>query len=108
MVQSMVEMSTGVRIIPVNADRMINGSHGLHNAELDKWVQFKFTEISEPLAQVWTGIPFQFMKRLEDLNEGRPVRNYALRQLAESILEQNPEFDPNLDYVYICTDSEEY
>ena len=104
MVQSMVEMSTGIKIMPVNADRVINGNHGLHNAELDKWVQFKFTEISEPLAQVWTGIPFQFMKRLEDLNEGRPVRNYALRQLAEAILENNPEFNPNLDYVYICTE----
>lgn len=104
MVLSMVEMSTGVRIMPVNADRMINGSHGLHNQEADKWVQFKFTEISEPLAQVWTGIPFQFMKRLEDLNEGRPVRNYALRQLAETILETNPEFNPNLDYVYVCSE----
>jgi len=104
MVQSMVEMSTGVRIIPVNADRMINGSHGLHNQEDDKWVQFKFTEISEPLAQVWTGIPFQYIMRLEELNEGRPVRNYALRQLAETILEQNPEFNPNLDYVYVCSE----
>ena len=102
MVQSMVEMSTGVRIIPVNADRMINGSHGLHNQESDKWVQFKFTEISEPLAQVWTGIPFRYIMRLEELNEGRPVRNYALRQLAEQILETNPEFDPNTDYVYVC------
>lgn len=102
MVQSMVEMSTGVRIIPVNADRMINGSHGLHNQEADKWVQFKFTEISEPLAQVWTGIPFRYIMRLEELNEGRPVRNYALRQLAEQILETNPEFDPNTDYVYVC------
>ena len=104
MVQSMVEMSTGVRIIPVNYDRMINGSHGLHNQEEDKWVQFKFTEISEPLAQVWTGIPFRYMQRLEELNEGRPVRNYALRQLAETILEQNPEFDPNNDFVYVCTE----
>lgn len=104
MVQCMVEMTTGIRIIPVNADRMINGSHGLHNAEFDKWVQFKFTEISEPLAQVWTGIPFQYITRLEELNEGRPVRNYALRQLAESILENNPEFDPTTDYVYICTE----
>ncbi|MFM2017039.1 MAG: hypothetical protein RL007_695, partial [Bacteroidota bacterium] len=42
--------------------------------------------------------------RLEELNEGRPVRNYALRQLAESILENNPEFDPATDYVYICTE----
>ena len=104
MVQSMVETQTGVRLIPVNADRMINGSHGLHNAELDKWVQFKFTEISEPLAQVWTGIPFQYIARLEELNEGRPVRNYALRILAETILENNPEFDPALDFVYVCTE----
>ncbi|GAB4142668.1 MAG: hypothetical protein Fur0041_17770 [Bacteroidia bacterium] len=95
-------MSTGIRIIPVNAERMHNGSHGLSNAEFDKWVQFKFTEVSEPLAQVWTGIPFQYISRLEELNEGRPVRNYALVQLIEAILECEPSFDPNEDYVYIC------
>ena len=81
---------------------MLNGSHGFSNAEFDKWVQFKFTDISETLAQVWTGIPFRFISRLEELNEGRPVRNYALRQLAEAILQQYPAFDPQNDYVYVC------
>lgn len=99
---NVLEMSTGIRIIPVNAERMLNGSHGYSNAEFDKWVQFKFTDISEPLAQVWTGIPFQYITRLEDLNEGRPVRNYALRQLAIALLEHLPGFDPEHDYVYIC------
>lgn len=97
-----LEMSTGVRIIPVNAERMLNGSHGYMNAEFDKWVQFKYTDISEALAQVWTGIPFQFITRLEEMNEGRPVRNYALRQLTEILLEHRPDFDPENDYVYIC------
>lgn len=95
-------MNTGIRIIPVNADRMHNGSHGYVNAEFDKWVQFKFTDISEMLAQVWTGIPHRFIARLEEMNEGRPVRNYALRQLAESIIAHEPGFDPQNDYVYIC------
>ena len=102
MPQQVLEMSTGIRIIPINAERMLNGSHGYSNAELDKWVQFKFTDISEPLAQVWTGIPFQYIIRLEEMNEGRPVRNYALRQLAEALLEYEPAFDPANDYVYIC------
>lgn len=102
MMSNVLEMTTGFRIIPVNADRMHNGSHGFPNAEFDKWVQFKFTDISEPLAQVWTGIPFQYIIRLEELNEGRPVRNYALRQLAEALLEHAPGFDPAKDYVYLC------
>ena len=102
MAKNVLEMSTGVRIIPVNADRMLNGSHGYPNAELDKWVQFKFTDISEPLAQVWTGIPFRFITRLEEMNEGRPVRNYALRQLAQALLDSQPDFDPEKDYVYVC------
>ncbi|HEU4719324.1 MAG TPA: hypothetical protein VFU15_15880 [Bacteroidia bacterium] len=102
MAKQMLEMNTGIRIIPVNAERMLNGSHGFANAEFDKWVQFKFTDISEPLAQVWTGIPFRFIARLEEMNEGRPVRNYALRQLAEALIEHEPSFDPVNDYVYIC------
>lgn len=106
MLYGALEMSTGVKIIAVNGERVINGNHGYQDAEIEKWVQFKFTEVSEPLAQVWTGIPFQFISRLEELNEGRPVRNYALRQLAETILEHNPEFDPTTDYLYICGDPE--
>ncbi len=102
MALNVLEMTTGFRIIPVNAERMLNGSHGFPNAEFDKWVQFKFTDISEPLAQVWTGIPFQFIIRLEELNEGRPVRNYALRQLAEALVEHEPAFNPANDYIYIC------
>ncbi len=90
--------------MPVNADHMHNGCSGFPNAELDKWVQFKFTDISEPLAQVWTGIPFQFIARLEEMNDGRPVRNYALKQLAEALLEQDTNFDPATDYVFVCTD----
>jgi hypothetical protein len=104
MATNVLEMTTGVRIIPINAERMLNGSHGFPNAEFDKWVQFKFTDISEPLAQVWTGIPFQYITRLEELNEGRPVRNYALRQLAEALLEYSPDFDPTKDYIYICSE----
>ncbi len=102
MALNVLEMTTGFRIVPVNAARMLNGSHGFPNAELDKWVQFKFTDISEPLAQVWTGIPFQYITRLEVLNEGRPVRNYALRQLAEALLEHEPAFNPSNDYIYLC------
>lgn len=101
---NVLEMSTGIRIIPVNGERMLNGSHGYNNAEFDKWVQFKFTDISEPLAQVWTGIPFQYISRLEEINEGRPVRNYALRQLAQALLQHLPGFDPANDYVYLCTE----
>jgi hypothetical protein len=104
MATQVLEMSTGIRIIAINAERMLNGSHGYPNAELDKWVQFKFTDISEPLAQVWTGIPFQFISRLEEMNDGRPVRNYALRQLAETIVDASPEFNPAEDYIYICTE----
>ncbi|MCA6364483.1 MAG: hypothetical protein IM638_15705 [Bacteroidetes bacterium] len=99
---SALETSTGVRIIPVNAERMLNGTHGHNDAELELWAQFKFTEISEPLAQVWTGIPHRYISRLEDLNEGRPVRNYALLQLMEALLEKEPGFDPEHDYVYVC------
>jgi hypothetical protein len=106
MAPNVLKMSTGVRIVPVNAERMLNGSHGYSNAEFDKWVQFKFTDISEPLAQVWTGIPFNYISRLEEMNDGRPVRNYALRQLAEALLEHLPEFDPANDYVYICPDEQ--
>ncbi|HLG02350.1 MAG TPA: hypothetical protein VI731_02065 [Bacteroidia bacterium] len=104
MEMNVLEMSTGVRIIPVNAERMLNGSHGYPNAEFDKWVQFKFTDISESLAQVWTGIPFQYISRLEELNDGRPVRNYALKQLAQALLQNTPGFDPTKDYIYICHD----
>jgi hypothetical protein len=104
MQQQVLEMNTGIRIIPINANRMLNGSHGYANAELDKWVQFKFTEISEPLAQVWTGISFQFIHRLEELNEGRPVRNYALRQLAEALSDHQPEFNPAEDYIYVLNE----
>lgn len=99
---SALETSTGVRIIPVNAERMLNGTHGHDDAEFELWAQFKFTEISEPLAQVWTGIPHRYISRLEDLNEGRPVRNYALIQLMEALLEKEPGFDPEHDYVYVC------
>ncbi|MBI3511490.1 MAG: hypothetical protein HY064_12580 [Bacteroidetes bacterium] len=102
MSNAILEMNTGVKMIPINAERMHNGCHGFPNAEFDKWVQFKFTDISEPLAQVWTGIPFQFIMRLEEMNEGRPVRNYALRQLAEAILAHDESFDPQHDYIYIC------
>lgn len=99
---SSFETTTGIRIIPVNAERMLTGSHGFDHAELDLWVQFKFTEISESLAQAWTGIPLQFIARLEELNEGRPVRNYALHQLMVALQEKEPDFNPNEDYVYVC------
>lgn len=81
---------------------MLTGSHGFDDAELDLWVQFKFTEISESLAQVWTGIPLHYISRLEEINGGRPVRNYALRQLMLALQETEPDFDPNEDYVYVC------
>lgn len=94
-------MSNGLRIIPVSADRMQNGSHGYSNAEFDCWVHFKFSEVSEPLAQVWTGIPFQHIERVTELNDGMPVRNYALHQLRDAILENEPDFDPENDYIYL-------
>ncbi len=97
-----LEMATGYRIIPVAADRMNTGSHGHADAEFDLWVQFKFTEISEPLAQVWTGIPHHYIERLEEQNDGRPVRNYALHRLMHAIQEIEASFNPQEDYVYIC------
>lgn len=97
-----LETTTGIRIIPVNAERMHNGTHGHEEAEFELWTQFKFTEVTEPLAQVWTGIPHRYIARLEDLNEGRPVRNYALLQLVDAIQEKEPGFDPAHDYVYVC------
>jgi len=99
-----LEMSTGFRIVPVSAERMLNGSHGYSNAEFDEWASFKFTDVSEALAQVWTGIPHRFIQRLEELNEGMPVRNYALHQLRDTILEVHPYFDPTTDYLYVFAD----
>lgn len=96
-----LEMSNGIRIVPVAAERMLNGSHGYCEAELDEWAAFKFTEVSEALAQVWTGIPHRFIQRLEELNEGMPVRNYALHQLRDTIIELHPHFDPAQDYLYV-------
>lgn len=97
-------MSNGIRIIPVSAERMLTGSHGYSNAEFDQWASFKFTDVSEALAQVWTGIPHRYIQRLEELNDGMPVRNYALHQLRDTIIETNPNFDPSLDYVYVFAD----
>ena len=97
-------MSNGIRIIPISADRMLTGSHGYPNAEFDQWASFKFTDVSEALAQVWTGIPHRFIQRLEEMNEGMPVRNYALHQLRDTIIDSHPAFDPNTDYLYVFAD----
>ncbi len=99
-----LELNNGIRIIPVNAERMLNGSHGHGNAEFDRWASFKFTDVSEALAQVWTGIPHRFIERLVELNEGYPVRNYALHQLRDNILDIDPEFDPATDFLYVFED----